>query len=86
MIFPAEAIVDIQGNNHNGMVFTTAKFLDPGDKELGNIMPGGLIADASNNNTVVLGTLGMMAVELRDGDGRKLQLKSGKKQRWSFRL
>jgi len=84
VIFPAEAIVDIQGNNHNGMVFTTAKFLDPGDKELGNIMPGGLIADASNNNTVVLGTLGMMAVELRDGDGRKLQLKSGKKATLEF--
>ena len=40
-------------------------------------MPGALIADAANGNTVVLGTLGMMAVELTGASGQKLNLKQG---------
>ena len=79
VIFPIDAISDLQGNSYNGNVYVTAKHLNPNDRELGNIMPGGLMADASNGNTVVLGTLGMIAVELRDVNGNELQLKSGKK-------
>jgi len=79
VIFPRDAIADLQGNIYNGNVYVTAKYLNPNDRELGNIMPGGLMADATNGNTVVLGTLGMIAVELRDVNGNDLQLRSGKK-------
>jgi len=79
VIFPNEAISDHQGNSYNGTVQITAKYLNPNDRELGNIMPGGLIADATNGNTVILGTLGMIAVELRDINGNELQIKTGKK-------
>ncbi len=79
VLFPSDAITDMEGNAYNGKVTVTAKYLHPQEKELGNLMPGALIADAINGNTVVLGTLGMMAVELRDINNKELQLKAGKK-------
>lgn len=84
VVFPADAIVKADGLSHEGKVNVTAKYLNPNDRELGNIMPGGLIADAANGNTVILGTLGMVAIELRDNDGNELNLKPGKKARIEF--
>ncbi|MBC7883889.1 MAG: hypothetical protein H7X99_00335 [Saprospiraceae bacterium] len=79
IIFPNDAFVTSNGNSYIGKVSVTAKYINPNDPELGNVMPGGLIADAANGNTVVLGTLGMVAVELRDDHGNELLLKpSGK--------
>jgi hypothetical protein len=77
IIFPADAIVNKDGEAYSGKVNATAKYLHPNNKELGNMMPGALIADAVNGNTVVLGTLGMMAVELKGASGQKLNLKQG---------
>jgi hypothetical protein len=77
IIFPEDGISSLDGMNFTGKVNVTAKYLNPNDKELGNMMPGGLMADAANGNTVVLGTLGMVAVELRDDAGNKLNIKSG---------
>lgn len=79
VIFPADAISKVDGLIYEGKVNVTAKYLNPNDRELGNIMPGGLIADAANGNTVILGTLGMVAIELRDNDGNELNLKEDKK-------
>ncbi|MBK9734047.1 MAG: carboxypeptidase regulatory-like domain-containing protein [Saprospiraceae bacterium] len=75
--FPANAIADQMDHSYEGIVNVTAKFLDPNDKEIGNIMPGGLMGDIDKKYTVVLGTLGMIAVELRDKDGNELNLKKG---------
>lgn len=77
IIFPADAIINKDGEPYSGKVSVTAKYLHPNNNELANMMPGGLIADAANGNTVVLGTLGMMAVELRGTSGQKLNLKQG---------
>lgn len=74
IIFPAQSIVRSNGEVFNGKVFVTAKYLDPQATDLSDKMPGGLMADAANGNTVILGTLGMMAVELRDDAGNELQL------------
>lgn len=65
------------GDEFFGTVYYSAYFLSPEDKNLGDMMPGDLIGDAAEGNTVVLGTAGMMAVELRDKDGRELNLKPG---------
>lgn len=72
--FAAQCILDNNGNAYNGKVFVTAKYLSPNAKDLSDKMPGGLMADAANGNTVILGTLGMMAIELRDETGNELQL------------
>lgn len=77
IIFPAGAIVDRQGKDYKGVVNVTAKYLNPKSKDLGNLMPGGLMGDAANGNTVILGTLGMMAVVLLDDSGQSLQIKNG---------
>ncbi|MFZ1750513.1 MAG: carboxypeptidase-like regulatory domain-containing protein, partial [Saprospiraceae bacterium] len=64
--FNPGTIMDAKGVAYNGKVSVTSRYLHPEDKDLDHKMPGGLIADAANGNTVILGTLGMMSVELRD--------------------
>ena len=84
VIFPSGAISDHKGSNYSGMVKIYSKYLHPDDRDLGHKMPGGLIADAANGNTVALGTLGMVAVELRDPQGNLLQIARGKKATIEF--
>lgn len=84
LIFPNNAIANADGTQYSGKVKVTAKYLDPNDSHLADVMPGGLIADASNGNTVVLGTLGMVAVDLRSPDGKKLNLLYGTKATIEF--
>ncbi|HMQ07609.1 MAG TPA: carboxypeptidase-like regulatory domain-containing protein [Saprospiraceae bacterium] len=79
--FPENGIVLSNGTGFNGDVHVTAKLLSPDDEYLTETMPGALIGEASNGNTVVLGTAGMIAVELRSPTGNKLQLKEGTKAR-----
>lgn len=82
--FPQNGIATASGGSYDGKVTATIKYLDPNIKDLERVMPGGLIADAANGNTVVLGTLGMVAVELRDEEGRELNLRQGSKATISF--
>lgn len=77
IIFPADAIADSKGKPFSGKVLVSAHYLHPKDRHFGDMMPGGLLADAANGNTVTLGTLGMMAVELRSDTGEKLNLREG---------
>ena len=48
-------------------------------------MPGALVADAKDGKTVVLGTTGMFAVELRTSSGEELNLGNKKVFRFQFR-
>ena len=75
--FDPGTMVNSQGVSYNGKVYVASRYLHPEDKDLDHKMPGRLIADAANGNTVILGTLGMIGVELRDKDGNELNLKSG---------
>ena len=84
VIFPVNAISSADGLAYEGKVKVTAKYLNPNDREIGNVMPGGLMADAANGNTVILGTLGMVAIELRDNNGNELNLKEGEKATIEF--
>ncbi len=77
IIFEPNSIVNESGQLYNGKVLVSAHYLNPNDAEIGASMPGGLMADDAKGNSVILGTLGMMAVELRDESGKELNIKSG---------
>lgn len=77
IIFEPNTIVNDKGQIYNGKVIVSAHYLDPNDSNISDKMPGGLMADDAKGNTVVLGTLGMIAVELRDEAGNELNIKSG---------
>ena len=59
----------------NANVF--ARWLDPTDPKLGNIMPGALMALNAAGTEKVLSTFGMTALDLQDENGFKLVVQSG---------
>jgi hypothetical protein len=84
LIFPPAAIVDAGGATYNGQVEVSAKLISPADPFLNALMPGALVADAKDGNTVVLGTAGMFAVELRTDTGEELNLGNNKSVSFSI--
>ncbi len=79
VIFPDSAIANANGTAYHGKVFVSSRFLNPNQSDMGDMMPGGLMADGANGNTYVLATLGMAAIELHDADGKSLNILKGKK-------
>ena len=75
--FNPGSLVYEDGSSYDGNVLVTAHFISPNNDNIGDIMPGDLVADAANGNTVILGTAGMMAVELRDQENNELNLAEG---------
>lgn len=75
--FPANGIVNSDGGLFTGTVSVTAKRIAANDPNLGDVMPGGLFAMDKEGYSRVLGTLGMVAVELRDENGNELNLADG---------
>lgn len=75
--FAPASIVNSAGDVYNGTVTVTAKRIASDDKDLQDVMPGGLVAEDLEGYTRVLGTFGMVAVELRDADGEELNLAPG---------
>ncbi len=84
LVFPANAIVDGNGAVYNGDVEVSAKLISPQNPFLYSLMPGGLVADAADGKTVVLGTAGMFAVELRTTSGEELNIGNNKKVSFSI--
>jgi hypothetical protein len=82
--FPANIIADADGSPYTGNVKVTAKRISPDDKVIADKMPGGLIGLTEEGKTVVLGTMGMVAIELRDNNGNELNILTGKKATVSF--
>lgn len=74
VIFPENAVQSEAGDPFQKETYANFKFLNPNDLTLGEMMQGGLVGDALNGNTVVVGTLGMLAVQLNDQAGKKLKL------------
>lgn len=72
--FEAGSFIDENGNAYNGEVSVYAKYLDPTDPNLHEIMPGDLTAFDADNNLQLLQTFGMMNVELEGDAGQKLQI------------
>ncbi|MCB9308547.1 MAG: hypothetical protein H6567_00635 [Lewinellaceae bacterium] len=82
--FAPRSFLSLNGDEYTGKVYVTAKYLNPNALDIGETMPGGLMADAANGNTVILGTLGMMAVDLRDDAGNTVQLNPEKPAELTF--
>jgi len=77
IIFAPNSIQNENGDAYSGKVNVTAKRLSTDDPKLADKMPGALRGEATNKNTVVLGTYGMINAELRDNSGNELNLKEG---------
>ena len=76
--FAPESIVKADGSAYTGTVNVTAKRLATDDPNMADLMPGGLLADDAEGRTVTLGSMGMVAVELRDGSGNELNIATSK--------
>ncbi|MFK8055103.1 MAG: hypothetical protein AB8F78_03185 [Saprospiraceae bacterium] len=76
--FPSEAFAKTDGSPVTGMVTVVAHYLDPNGENFEAQMPGDLRAQDANDNTQLLISYGMLAVELTDVTGEEVVLKEGK--------
>ncbi|MCB0395527.1 MAG: carboxypeptidase regulatory-like domain-containing protein [Flavobacteriales bacterium] len=75
--FPANAVVDEQGNSYSGTVQLAIQYLAPGDAFFGELLPGDLSAERTDGSEAVLKSFGMLNVELTGTSGQSLQIKDG---------
>ena len=66
------------GNAYTGDVSVSARYLDPTDANFSSYMPGNINAVSVNNQPGTLQSVGVVAVEMNDVAGNKLQLANGK--------
>jgi hypothetical protein len=66
------------GNAYTGNVSVSARYLNPTDLNFGSYMPGDVRAVSVNNQPGTLQSFGVVAVEMNDAAGNKLQLANGK--------
>lgn len=66
------------GNAYSGNVSVSARYLNPTDLNFGSYMPGDVKAVSVNNQPGTLQSFGVVAVEMNDAAGNKLQLANGK--------
>ncbi len=81
---PADGFVTETGEAYTGTVQAQSVYLDPDDEIFPNAMPGDLSALRSDGTEAQLVSYGMVAVELTDGAGNKLQLAPGKTATLTF--
>ena len=86
VIFDANTIANSDGTPYNGQVVVTAKRIGPETPDYIDQMPGALVAQDHEGYTRVLGTLGMLAVELRSPDGKELNILAGNTAELRFQL
>ena len=82
--FPASSIITSTGQIYDGNVNVAGRWLDPTADDLGEIMPGNLQGVNSFNQERALASYGMMAVELTDDLGNKLNVGNDKKAELTF--
>ena len=66
------------GNVYTGNVSVSARYLNPTDLNFGSYMPGNIKVVSVNNQPGTLQSFGVVAVEMNDAAGNKLQLANGK--------
>ena len=81
---PADGYVTEAGAAYSGAVMAQSVYLDPDDGNFPDQMPGDLSAQRSDNSEAQLVSYGMVAVELTDALGNKLQLAPGQKATVTF--
>ena len=72
--FTPDSFVDEQGNTYSGNVNVYSFFIDPTDSEVGQIMPGNLMARNTENEMRLLESYGMVNVILEGDGGQKLNI------------
>ena len=77
IVFAPNTIQKSDGTPYTGTVKVAAKWLDPSDPSTMAKMPGNLFGVNSRSEEVVLGTYGMIAVELESEAGESLNILSG---------
>jgi hypothetical protein len=77
ILFAPNAIQRADGTPHTGLVRVAAKWLDPEALSTIDRMPGSLQGVTQESKEVVLGTVGMMVVELQATNGEKLNIRDG---------
>ncbi len=78
LLFPANAVSRADSSPYLGLVHVMAAPLNVDDPDISDKMPGDLSGTDASGRTVILGSFGMMAVELQDDNGMKLQVTPGK--------
>jgi hypothetical protein len=78
LVFPADAVVDADGNLYTGTVQVAAQYLDPTADNISSIMPGDLRGISTDNVEEGMTTYGMVAVELLGSGGELLNVADGK--------
>jgi uncharacterized protein (TIGR02145 family) len=79
--FPANAIVDLDGEIYSGTVQVNARYLNPESENFGDIIPGMLAGLTNENEIEGIISYGMAAVELYDLANNKLEIAGNKTAR-----
>lgn len=79
VFFEPNSIVRANGTSYNGTVVVATQYLNPTDADINERMPGDLRGVSTTGSTVGLRSFGMVAVELTDEAGQKLQIRNGMK-------
>lgn len=74
---PAGGISTTAGTPYTGQVGVAAKWLNPTSPNFGEQMPGRLQGVTNGNQVSGMISMGMLAVELKDAGGNKLQIRDG---------
>lgn len=77
VVFPANGMVDEDGNAYNGQVIVAATYLDPTDLALATYMPGSTAAVDDDGQAVGMISYGMIGVDILSSGGQPLQLADG---------
>ena len=77
ILFAPNSIQRADGTPHTGLVRVAAKWLDPEALSTIDRMPGSLQGVTQESKEVVLGTVGMMVVELQATNEEKLNIRDG---------
>lgn len=75
--FEPNSFVTESGTLYTGTVLVATNYLNPTSADISDQMPGDLRGTSTAGTTVGLKSFGMMAVELTNDAGQKLQLKNG---------
>jgi hypothetical protein len=84
--FEPTSFVTASGTVYTGTVLVATHYLNPTDANISDQMPGDLRGTSAAGTTVGLKSFGMMAVELTDDAGQKIQIKSGMKATLSLNI
>jgi hypothetical protein len=77
--FEPNSFVTSTGANYTGTVLVASHYLNPTNPDINDQMPGDLRGTSTAGANVGLKSFGMLAVELTDESGQKLQIKTGNK-------